>query len=82
MCGNTASMLANTRFSKHFKVDERGNHKGLFDCSNSASCDAAKAKSCCAGNGSCCWINQTKQNIKFNFFKYNTKINFQGLQWN
>lgn len=32
VCGNTASMLKYSRFGKYFKVDERGDHQGLFDC--------------------------------------------------
>ncbi|MDK2792361.1 MAG: arsenite methyltransferase [Deferribacteres bacterium] len=33
VCGNTASMLSQTRYSKHFKVfGDRSTHYGLFDC--------------------------------------------------
>lgn len=33
VCGNTASMLSETRFAKHFKVQgDRSKHFGLFDC--------------------------------------------------
>ncbi len=32
VCGNTADMLAKTRFAPHFVVTERGAHFGLFDC--------------------------------------------------
>ena len=33
VCGNTAAMLEETRFSKHFKVDgDRSKHFGIFDC--------------------------------------------------
>jgi len=45
VCGNTADMLGKTRFAKYFKVGERGQHKGLFDCSGTNSkCDTG---SCC-----------------------------------
>lgn len=33
VCGNTASMLNETRFAKHFKITgDRSHHYGLFDC--------------------------------------------------
>ena len=33
VCGNTASMLKNTRFGKHFKIlGDQTHHLGLFDC--------------------------------------------------
>lgn len=32
VCGNTADMLSQTRYQKHFTVTARGNHLGLFDC--------------------------------------------------
>ena len=33
VCGNTAAMLEETRFKKHFKVEgDRSKHFGLFDC--------------------------------------------------
>jgi len=33
VCGNTASMLCNTRFGKHFKVvGNTAKHFGLFPC--------------------------------------------------
>jgi arsenite methyltransferase len=32
VCGNTADMLEKTRYGKHFKVTERKEHRGLFDC--------------------------------------------------
>lgn len=36
VCGNTASMLQNTRFKHHFKViGEKSQHFGLFDCGES-----------------------------------------------
>lgn len=38
VCGNTASMLANTRFGTHFRIDgDRSRHFGLFDCSREVS---------------------------------------------
>jgi radical SAM/Cys-rich protein len=34
VCGNTASMLENTRFAKHFKlIGDRSRHYGIFSCS-------------------------------------------------
>jgi len=47
VCGNTADMLSLTRFSPFFTITERGEHKGLFDCSS------ASFKTDCVG-GSCC----------------------------
>jgi len=38
VCGNTASMLSNTRFAPHFKVmGDRSVHYGPFDCASPAS---------------------------------------------
>jgi arsenite methyltransferase len=49
VCGNTADMLCETRYAKHFRVSERGPHRGLFDCiGGSAGGDAV-----CV-SGSCC----------------------------
>ncbi len=50
VCGNTASMLAKTRFASAFKViGDRSTHFGAFDgCGASAETDAP------AGGGSCC----------------------------
>lgn len=51
VCGNTASMLQETRFSKHFKVTgDRSVHYGPFDCAPAYS----KIEDCSAGGGACC----------------------------
>jgi hypothetical protein len=35
VCGNTAAMLGETRFGRHFKVDgDCSTHFGVFDCSS------------------------------------------------
>ncbi len=46
VCGNTADMLAKTRFAPHFNVTERGAHFGLFDCAP-ATASGASAGACC-----------------------------------
>ena len=46
VCGNTAAMLEETRFAKHFQIiGDRSNHFGLFDCSKEVETDVG---------GSCC----------------------------
>ncbi|MCL2293944.1 MAG: methyltransferase domain-containing protein [Spirochaetes bacterium] len=56
VCGNTASMLSNTRFAKVFKVTDRITHFGAFaGCgsdSSSSTSEAAQASSSCAPG--CC----------------------------
>ena len=49
VCGNTASMLSNTRYEKAFKVfGDRSVHYGVFgDCGNDSGDDDSKAGSCC-----------------------------------
>jgi len=51
VCGNTAAMLEDTRFKKHFKVQgDRSKHFGLFDCEPGAFvslCDETTEGSCC-----------------------------------
>ena len=49
VCGNTASMLSNTRYSKAFKViGDRSVHYGAFEgCADGALDDAPSSKSCC-----------------------------------
>ncbi|MGD0641257.1 MAG: methyltransferase domain-containing protein [Roseiarcus sp.] len=50
VCGNTAAMLAETRFARHFKVDgDRSIHFGAFDCSSAT---AASSPGDCGGG--CC----------------------------
>jgi len=47
VCGNTASMITNTRFSKHFKViGNKNKHFGLFPCSP-ASSEVNLTGACC-----------------------------------
>ena len=47
VCGNTASMLTNTRFGEHFKiVGDRSKHFGLFPC-GSVSGETNSTGSCC-----------------------------------
>ena len=54
VCGNTASMLAETRFARHFEVlGDQSTHYGLFDCTPQGSApvadetDSAASSSCC-----------------------------------
>lgn len=52
VCGNTAAMLEETRFSKHFRVTgNRAVHYGPFDCSPAAAKAASDAGS---AGGACC----------------------------
>lgn len=47
VCGNTASMVSNTRFGQHFKVvGKRGKHFGLFPCGEVSS-EVNSTGSCC-----------------------------------
>lgn len=47
VCGNTASMITNTRFGKHFKViGNRSKHFGLFPC-GAMSSEINPTGSCC-----------------------------------
>ncbi len=51
VCGNTAAMIQETRFGRHFRIDgDRSIHFGLFDC---APAPAPQAESCC-DDGGCC----------------------------
>jgi SAM-dependent methyltransferase len=51
VCGNTASMLQETRFAKHFKVTgDRSVHYGPFDCSPAYT----KREGENSGSGTCC----------------------------
>lgn len=52
VCGNTASMLTNTRFAKHFKIiGDRTTHYGPFNCAAGTekikSLDSETGGSCC-----------------------------------
>ena len=49
VCGNTASMISNTRYGKAFKIiGDRSVHYGAFDCSSPGKKDdKSKSGSCC-----------------------------------
>ncbi len=48
VCGNTASMLYNSRFGRHFKVEgDTSQHFGIFDCAPSNSAQAESSGGCC-----------------------------------
>lgn len=50
VCGNTASMLSETRYAPHFRITgDRSTHFGPFDCSTPAASEEADA-----ATGSCC----------------------------
>ncbi len=52
VCGNSAAMVGETRFGKHFRIiGDRSIHFGPFDCAPAAAKDAAGDQ--CSG-GSCC----------------------------
>ncbi|MCH6257133.1 methyltransferase domain-containing protein [Puniceicoccaceae bacterium K14] len=47
VCGNSAAMIQETRFAKHFKVvGDRNEHFGLFDCAPQSS-EQSESGSCC-----------------------------------
>ena len=47
VCGNTADMLAGSRYAAYFRIDgDKHRHHGLFDCAP-ASAAASAAPSCC-----------------------------------
>ena len=49
VCGNSAAMLGETRFAKHFRVEgDHAVHFGLFDCSPAVAADGE-----CTGGGCC-----------------------------
>ena len=51
VCGNTASMVGETRFAKHFKVSgDRSTHYGPFDCAPAY----VKRESTDESGGACC----------------------------
>ena len=48
VCSNTASMLADTRFARHFRIDgDTETHFGLFDCEPVTASDDTNAGACC-----------------------------------
>jgi hypothetical protein len=56
VCGNTASMISNTRYDLAFKViGDRSVHFGLFDCtSDVSSVNASVSEDDSCSSGSCC----------------------------
>jgi ubiquinone/menaquinone biosynthesis C-methylase UbiE len=51
ICGNTASMVSETRFARHFKISgDRSTHYGPFDCAPAHT----KRESEAEGGGACC----------------------------
>jgi len=59
VCGNTASMISNTRYGSAFKViGDRSVHFGVFDCTSdvsnvNASVSSVSEDDSCS-SGSCC----------------------------
>jgi hypothetical protein len=48
VCGNTASMISNTRYGKAFKViGDRSVHFGAFDCAPANNQQVCESSSCC-----------------------------------
>ncbi|MDP3333766.1 MAG: methyltransferase domain-containing protein [Methylococcaceae bacterium] len=48
VCGNTAGMLAGSRYGNHFQVlGDKSRHFGIFDCSPGPGSESAKADSAC-----------------------------------
>ena len=48
VCGNTADMLAATRYAPYFRIDgDKTTHYGLFDCAPAPATIAAGAAACC-----------------------------------
>ena len=48
VCGNSAAMVQDTRFGKHFRVDgDRTVHFGAFDCEPASASDGENQGSCC-----------------------------------
>jgi len=56
VCGNTASMVSETRLAPHFEVvGNRNTHYGLFPCGPSAAATAAPTPDCGqSSGGGCC----------------------------
>ncbi len=48
VCGNTASMVSETRFAPHFRIEgDRSVHHGLFECASSFAGDAGGTPGAC-----------------------------------
>jgi len=55
VCGNSASMLGETRFAKHFKIiGNRETHYGTFDCQTRCVQPVEPDKASCCGDGASC----------------------------
>jgi len=55
VCGNTASMLQNTRYASHFEVlGDRAVHFGLFDCGETMAAASMGVGAATNTGGSCC----------------------------
>ncbi len=55
VCGNTAAMVGDTRFGKHFRVTgDRTTHFGSFDCTSGGDCRPAPASTSESTGGACC----------------------------
>lgn len=48
VCGNTADMISQTRYARHFRVvGDKSRHHGLFDCAPAAASAGAVPGACC-----------------------------------
>lgn len=48
VCGNTADMISQTRYARHFRVvGDKSRHHGLFDCAPAAASAGAAPGACC-----------------------------------
>ena len=47
VCGNTADMLAATRYSMHFELTPRRSHFGLFPCAPGSGVQSPALAACC-----------------------------------
>jgi len=48
VCGNTADMLANSRYGEHFRIlGDKATHFGLFDCGSTPTAESGKAEGAC-----------------------------------
>jgi len=48
VCGNTADMLAASRYADHFRIlGDKSHHFGLFDCTPAPHGETAKAEGAC-----------------------------------
>ena len=55
VCGNTAAMLADTRFAEHFEIlGDRSVHYGVFECSETMAAAQYTANNAAAGTATAC----------------------------